>query len=110
MNGRLAVPTEGHDMKRQYRDVTTVDIPARDIHEGQTLAEVDGERLHRGPLRRWYCQRRNRQLINGFPVVTKAEWVADGEGGKPTVYIKSSELPGLTWCLDPDEIVKVVAS
>lgn len=91
------------------RNVETIDTPATDVTVGQVLAHVDGEPLHRGFLRRWYCQLRNRQLINGYPVVTRASFREDGEGGEPTVYIESSEMPGWTWCLDPDEVVKVVA-
>jgi hypothetical protein len=95
-------------MKQQLKNITTIDTPALDVTVGQVLAEVDGEYLHRGFLRRWYCRRRNRRLVNGYPVVTD-KYAVDGEGGEPTVCVESSEMPGLTWCLDPGEIVKVVA-
>ena len=91
------------------RNVTTIDTPATDLTVGQVLAEVLGEPLHRGPLWRWVCRRRNRQLVNGYPVATKVSFLEDGEGGHPTVYVESSEKPGWTWCLRPGEVVKVVA-
>ena len=91
------------------RNVTTIDMPATDLAVGQVLAEVLGEPLHRGRIRQWVCRRRNRQLINGYPVATMVDYLADGEGGRPTVYVQSSEKPGWTWCLRPGEVVKVVA-
>lgn len=90
-------------------DVTITEIPAIDVTLGQALVEVDGEPLRRGSVRRWFCRLRNRQLVNGFPVVTRAEYELVGEGGYPTVYVESSEMPGWTWCLRPNETVKVVA-
>jgi hypothetical protein len=99
----------GRVKKNSGQTVATRQIPASDVTEGQALAEVAGEPLHRGPVRRWICQRRNRQLVNGFPVVTKAEYEPAGEGGCPTVYVASSDMPGWTWCLRPDEMVSVVS-
>lgn len=87
----------------------TIDTPATNVTIGQILAEVGGERLHRGRLRQWLCRRKNRQLINGYPVVTRVDYRADGEGGDPTVYVESSEMPGWTWCLNPSDVVKIIA-
>jgi hypothetical protein len=72
----------------------TKDIPARDVEVGQQLAAVPDEHL-----------RRRRGV---WPTVTRQSFHEDGEGGQPTAYIETHEMPGYTWCLYPDELVTVV--
>jgi hypothetical protein len=41
------------------------------------------------------------------PVITDAVYRADGEDGRPTVYIQASDRPGWDWPLDPYEPVVI---
>ncbi|MEV0382446.1 hypothetical protein [Nonomuraea sp. NPDC050643] len=53
---------------------------------------------------------RARQRNGSWPAVTKASFLQKGEDDQPTVYIETSDKPGWTYCLSPDEQVTVVSS
>jgi hypothetical protein len=72
----------------------TANIPARDIKQGQQITAVPGEKLR--------CRK------GVWPTVTAQSFLANGEGGKPTVYIETHEMPGWTYCFSPDEPVTVL--
>lgn len=68
-------------------------IPARNVRPGQIyVCSPSG-----GPTRR-----------RGSTVI-RTNYLQEGEGGKPTVYIETADKPGWTYCLDPDELVTVAA-
>jgi hypothetical protein len=72
-------------------------VAAGDVTVGMTLYQVDGETVR---PRRWPLRRRQ-------PTVIDVSYLEDGEGGRPTVYIESSEMRGWTWCLTPTTPVVV---
>lgn len=72
----------------------TKQIPARDVRKRDQLTAVPGERL--------------RPRRSGWPTVTDVEYLENGEGGQPTVYIETHEMPGYTWPFRPDEPVRVL--
>lgn len=43
-----------------------------------------------------------------WPTVIDATYLTDGEGGRPTVYIETSDSPGGHYCLRPDDQVTVL--
>lgn len=74
--------------------MNTKQIRAIDIKEGQQLTAVPGETL------------RKRKSV--WPTVIDADFQQIGEGGKPTVYIKTHEMPRYVWCLNPGDMVTVM--
>lgn len=43
-----------------------------------------------------------------WPTVIRTNYLENGEGGKPTIYLETSEAPGWVYCLDPDEPVTIL--
>lgn len=71
----------------------TEQIRAIDVKEGQQLTAVPGETL--------------RKRKGAWPTVIEKSFLQNGEGGNPTVYIKTHEKPRYVWCLNPEDLVTV---
>lgn len=71
-------------------------VEARQVPVGAFVFWAAGETV----WPRWFRQ----------PYVTDVSYLERGEGGKPTVYIESSEMPGWAWRLRPDETVVIASS
>jgi hypothetical protein len=73
--------------------MSTKQIRAIDVEEGQQITAVPSETL------------RKRRGV--WPTVIEQSFLQNGEGGKPTVYIRTHEKPQYVWCLNPDDLVTV---
>lgn len=88
--------------------MTVKTIRADQVETGQTVTRVV---MQERPWWRKHPRLRDQGLQrepNGhWPTVLKASFYADGEGGRPTVYLVTSDMPGWNYCLAPDDQVTI---
>jgi len=86
------------------REIT---IDAIKVQKGQTVTAIVSNGQSRWGKRPIKVDQGVRKTKGRWPTVIDADYVERGEGGEPTVYIETSEMPGWTFCLASDDQVTV---
>lgn len=82
-------------------------IKAIEVREGQTVTGITCFYRSRWLKRPVGEDQRIRRRRGQWPTVTDADYLEDGEGGQPTVYLTLSDAAGYSFCLNPSDEVTV---